>query len=108
MIHPILTKQYKTNNRQLWYHSLPVTMFTDTMYSTILSRLSRQKNKADQIFFTDLGYEAVSLLFHRDGVPIVMFMDGAKAQTKCELRRKLCDAGCHIKQTEPPIIFQHG
>jgi hypothetical protein len=28
-------------------------------------------------------------------------MDGAKAQVEGEFRRKLCDAGCHIKQTEP-------
>jgi hypothetical protein len=30
-----------------------------------------------------------------------MLMDGAKAQTEGEFRRKMCDAGCHIKQTEP-------
>jgi hypothetical protein len=30
-----------------------------------------------------------------------MVMDGAKAQVEGEFRRKLCDAGCHIKQTEP-------
>jgi hypothetical protein len=44
-------------------------------------------------------HEALTLLFHRDGVPNVMVMDGAKAQTDCEFRSKLCDAGCHIKQT---------
>jgi hypothetical protein len=111
MIHPCLTKWYKTNDRQLRYSRLPVTMFTDTMYSTILSR---QQNKAAQIFCTDFGFvrafpmkleseahEAFSLLFHRDGVPNVMVMDGAKAQTEGEFRRKLCDAGCRIKQTEP-------
>jgi hypothetical protein len=43
MIHPSLNKRYKTNHRQLRYRRLPVTMYTDTMYSTILSR---QKNKA--------------------------------------------------------------
>jgi hypothetical protein len=86
-------------------------MYTDTMYSTILSR---QGNKADQIFCTDFGFvreflmkreseahEALSLLFHRDGFRNVMVMDGAKAQVEGEFRRKLCDAGCHIKQTEP-------
>jgi hypothetical protein len=31
----------------------------------------------------------------------VMVMDGAKAQVEGEFRRKLRDAGCHIKQTEP-------
>jgi hypothetical protein len=108
MVHPSLTKRYKTNDRQLRY---PVTMYTDTMYSTILSR---QMNKAAQIFTTDFGFvrafplkkekeahEALSLLFYRDGVPNVMVMDGAKAQVEGGFRRKLRDAGCHIKQTEP-------
>jgi hypothetical protein len=38
MIHPILTKWYTTNDRQLQYRRLPVTMFTETIYSTIPSR----------------------------------------------------------------------
>jgi hypothetical protein len=52
MIHPILNKRYKTNYRQLRYRRLPVTLFTDTMYSTILSR---QGNKAAQIFCDGAG-----------------------------------------------------
>jgi hypothetical protein len=111
MIQPILTKWYKTNDSQLRYRSLPVTMFTDILYSTILSR---QQNKAAQILCTDFGFvrafpmkleseahEALSMLFHSDGVPNVMVMDGSKAQADGQFRRKLCDAGCHIKQTEP-------
>jgi hypothetical protein len=83
-------------------------MFTDTIYSTILSR---QQNKAAQIFCTDFGFvrafpmqkeseahEALSLLFHRDRVPNLMVMYGAKAQIEGQFRRKLRDAGCHIKQ----------
>jgi hypothetical protein len=31
MIHPSLTKQKKTNDRQIRYRRLSVTMFTDTM-----------------------------------------------------------------------------
>jgi hypothetical protein len=38
MIHPSLKKRYKNNDRQLRYRRLPVTMFTDTMYSTIPSK----------------------------------------------------------------------
>jgi hypothetical protein len=92
MIHPSLTKRYKTNDRQLRYRHFPITMYTDTMYSTILSR---QNNKAAQIFCTAFGFvreiplekekeahEALSLLFHRDGVSNVMVMDGAKAQVE--------------------------
>jgi hypothetical protein len=30
-----------------------------------------------------------------------MVIDGAKSQVEGEFRRKLRDAGCHIKQTEP-------
>jgi hypothetical protein len=90
MIHPSLTNRYRMNDRHFRYRRLPVTMYTDTMYSTILSR---QKNRAAQIFTTDSGFvrafpmkkesdahEALSLLFHRDGVPNVMVMDGARAQ----------------------------
>jgi hypothetical protein len=66
-------------------------MFTDTKYSTILSR---QQNKASQIVCTDFGFvrafpmklereahDAIYLIFSRDGVPNVMVMDGSKAQT---------------------------
>jgi hypothetical protein len=46
-------------------------------------------------------HEALLLLFHRDGVPNFMVMEGSKAQFEGGYRRKLRDAGCHIKQTEP-------
>jgi hypothetical protein len=113
IIHPSLTKRYKKNDRQLRYRRLPVTMYTATMFSTILSR---QNNKAAQIFCTDFGFvrafplkkekEAhadLSLIFHRDGVPNIIVIDGAKAQVEGGFRRKLRDADCHIKQTEPHI-----
>jgi hypothetical protein len=111
MINPSLTKRYKKNDRQLIYRRLPVTIYTDTMYSTILSR---QKNKAAQIFCTDFGFvrafplkkekeahEDLSLLFHKDRVPNVMVINGAKAQVEGDFRRKLFDAGCRMKQTGP-------
>jgi hypothetical protein len=47
------------------------------------------------------AHEALSLLFHRDGDPNMMVMDGANVQVEGESRSKLRDAGCHIKQTEP-------
>jgi hypothetical protein len=111
MIHPSLNKRYKTNDRQLRYRRFPVTLFTDTMYSTILSR---KGNNAAQVFCDGAGWgrafpmkkekeahESLSLLFDRDGVPNVMVMDGANAQVQGEFRIKLCDDGCHIMQTEP-------
>jgi hypothetical protein len=81
------------------------------MYSTILSR---QGNKATQVFFDGAGWgrafpmkkekeahEALSLLFHRDGVTNLIVVDGTNAQVQGEFRRKLRDAGCHIRKTEP-------
>jgi hypothetical protein len=53
MIHPSLNKRYKTNDRQLIYRRLPVTLFIDTMYSTILSR---QGNKAEKICCDGAGW----------------------------------------------------
>jgi hypothetical protein len=107
MLHTSLKKWYKTNDRQLRYRRLSFTMFTDTMYSIILSM---QDSKSAQIFCTDFGFvrafpmkkeseahEDLSSLFHRDGVPNVMVMDGSKAQTEAQCRRKVCDTGCHVK-----------
>jgi hypothetical protein len=111
MIHPSLSVRFRTNDRQLRYPRLPVTCFTDTIFS---NSNSRQGNKAAQLFCTANGWtrafpmakekdahEALSLMFHRDGVPNVMVIDWAKAQIQGGLRRKLCEAGCHIKQMEP-------
>jgi hypothetical protein len=47
------------------------------------------------------AHEALSLLYHQDGVPNVMVMDGVNAHIQGGFRRKLREAGCHIKQTEP-------
>jgi hypothetical protein len=47
------------------------------------------------------AHEALYLMFHRYGVPNAMVMDGAKEKVEGEFRRKLREAGCHIKQTEP-------
>jgi hypothetical protein len=108
---PKSVQEVKTNDRQLRYLRLPVTIFTDTMYSKILSW---QQNKAAQIFCTDFGFvrafpiklesvahEALSLLLHRYGVPNVMVIDGSKVQTEGQFICKLREADCHIKQTEP-------
>jgi hypothetical protein len=111
MLHPIISVRFRTNDRQLRYRRLPVTCFTDKMFS---NSKSRQGNKAAQVFCTaDLwtryfpmvkekdAHEALSLIFYRDGVPNVMVMDGANAQIQGGFRRKLREAGCHIKQKYP-------
>jgi hypothetical protein len=48
MIHPRISVRFRTNDRQLRYRRLPMTCFTDTMFS---KSKSRQGNKAAQVFF---------------------------------------------------------
>ncbi len=42
------------------------------------------------------AHETLSLLFHRDGVPLTMVLYGLKEQTKAkaDFMRKLCKADC--------------
>ena len=47
------------------------------------------------------AHETLSLLFHRDGVPPSMIVDNSKEQILGDFRRKLREADCHLKQTEP-------
>jgi hypothetical protein len=53
MILPSLTKRFKTNDRQMIYRNLPITLYTDAMYSTIVSRTGC---KVAQIFFIGDGW----------------------------------------------------
>ncbi len=47
------------------------------------------------------AHETLSLLFHCDGVPPTMVLDGSKEQTKGDFMRKLHEADCHARQIEP-------
>jgi hypothetical protein len=47
------------------------------------------------------AHESLSLLFHRDGVPPTMIFDGLKEHTLDNFKRKLREADCHGRQTEP-------
>jgi hypothetical protein len=53
MIHPSLSVRFRTNDRHLRYRQLPVTCFTDTMFS---NSKSRQGNKAAQVCCTAYGW----------------------------------------------------
>jgi hypothetical protein len=52
------------------------------------------------------AHETLSLLFHRDGVPPIMVLDGLKEQSKGGFKRKLREADCHTRQTEPHSPWQ--
>ena len=71
---------------------LPHTAFTDTMFA---GTPSGSGNKCAQVYATSFGWarahpmtrkgdahETLSLLFHRDGVPPTMVLDGSKEQNK--------------------------
>ena len=49
----------------------------------------------------------VNLLFHRNGVPTKMIMDGSKEQTKGRFCKKCLEASVHCKQTEPYSSWQN-
>ena len=46
------------------------------------------------------SHEALSLLFQWDGVPPKMIVDVLKEQTMVIFKRKIAEAGCHLRQTE--------
>jgi hypothetical protein len=90
--------------------------FTDTMFAGMPSCSG---NKCAQVYTTSFGwarahpmtrkgaaYETLSLLFHRDGVPSTMVLDGSKEQTKGDFMRKPREADCHARQTEPYSQWQ--
>jgi hypothetical protein len=52
------------------------------------------------------AHETLSLLFHRDGVPPTMVLDGSKEQCHGDFKRKLHKADCHLSQTKPYSPWQ--
>ncbi len=115
-LNPTLTRQFPTNDRMLCYTRLPHTTFTDTMFA---GTPSRSGNKCAQVYAMSFGWarahpmtrkgeahETLSLLFHRDNVPPTMVLDGSKEQTKGDFKRKLHEANCQARQTEPHSQWQ--
>ncbi len=46
------------------------------------------------------AHKALSLMFHREGIPPSMVMDGSKEQTLGKFCQKLVDSHFQLKQTE--------
>ena len=117
VLHPSLSRRFRTNDRGLRYNRLRHTMFTDTLKA---GTISRRGNQYAQIYTTGFhwnrahpmkkksdAHKTVSLLFQRDGVPPDMVMDGAKEQTLGTFRDKCQEADCRVKQTEPYSPWQN-
>ena len=118
ILHPTLSRRFRTNDRQLRYRRLSHYMFTDTLESRVTSWFCQ--NKYAQVFATRFGWvrvypmkkksdahEGLSAMAHGDGVPPLIVMDGAKEQTMGEFRRKARQMGIHVKQTEPYSPWQN-
>ena len=118
VLHPTLSRRFRTNDRQLRYRRLACDMFTDTLEARTKSWF--RQNRYAQVFATRFGWvrvfpmkaksdahEGLSLLAQRDGVPRVMVMDGSKEQTLGTFRKKAREMGMQIKQTEPYSPWQN-
>ena len=112
VLHPTLSRRFRTNDRQLRYRRLPIDVFTDTMFSTA-DKKSRRQNTCAQIFYARNGWcrafpmrlksqahEALSLLFARDGVPRTMIGDNAWEMMLGDFKRKCREADCNLRTTE--------
>ena len=88
MLHPLLWRQFKTNDQNLHYHRLVHPVFSNMMFA---STVSRRGNRCAQVYATDFGWarafsmalgseahEILSLVFVRDGVLPACTCDSAK------------------------------
>jgi hypothetical protein len=115
-LNPTLARRFPTNDRMLHYKRLPHPTFTDTMFA---GTTSKHGNKCAQVHATSFGWaraypmtrkgkahKTLSLMFHRDGVPPTMIFDSSKEQSMGDFKRKLQEADCHARQTEPYYPWQ--
>jgi hypothetical protein len=115
-LNTMLAQQFPTNDWMLCYKRLPHTTFTDMLF---VGTPSRSGNKCAQAYCTSFGWaqahpmtrkgeahETLSLLFHTNGVPPTMVFDGSKEKCQENFKRKLCEADCHTRQTEPYSPWQ--
>ena len=111
VLHPSISRRWRTNDRMLRYRRIPVDMFTDTLVTKVKSR---RGNMYAQIFGASNGWkrafpmkkkseahEGLSLMFQRDGVPPKLVLDGAKEQISGIFRQKCKDVHVHVRQIEP-------
>jgi hypothetical protein len=90
-LNPTLAQRFPTNDQMLCYKQLPHMTFTDTMFA---GTPSRSRNKCAQVYLTSFGWarahpmtrkgaahETLFLLFHQDGVPPTMVLDGGPKVT---------------------------
>ena len=114
-LYPTLSRRYSTNDRLCRYRRLQHMMFSDTGFSNVQSQ---RGNKCCQFYASggwarafpmrvkSEAHDSLSLVFQRDGVPPAMILDGSKEQVCGMFRRKLKEAACQLRQTEPYSPWQ--
>ena len=97
VLHPSLSRQFRTNDCQLQYKWFPPNVYSDTLFATTVSG---SDNICAQIFATNFGWsclfpmkmkEVLSLLFQWDVKEIVIG----------EFNRNVKERLCQLRQTEP-------
>ena len=117
MLHPLLSRWFRTNDWNLCSHHLVHPLFSDTMLALTVSR---RGNRYTQVFATDFGWakafpmasrskahETSSLLFLRDGVPPTCICYNARELVQGEFHQKLKETVCHLKQLEPYTLWSN-
>ena len=112
VLHPTLSRRFRTNDRMLRYRRMPCNLYSDTMFCPKVP--SARGYTMAQIFATDFGWsrsfpmssksqahDALSLLFAREGVPPKIIVDNAKEMKLGEFARKCKEARCYLRGTEP-------
>ena len=113
LLHPSSSRQFRTNDNQLWYRRLPHNVYSDMSFAT---KVPRRGNRCAQMFVINFdwscsflmklkseAHEALFLLFEWNGVLHAIICDNAKEMILGEFNRKLKEASCHLRQTEPFI-----
>ncbi len=115
-LNPTLSCRFPTNDRMLWYKRVLHIMFRDTLFA---GSVLQQGNKVAQTYAMSFdwaraqpmkhkgdAHETLSLVFQRDGVPPTMVTNDSKDTTKGKFQRKLKEADCHPRVTEPYSPWQ--
>jgi hypothetical protein len=109
-INPTLSRWFLTNDQLI-----RLTRFAHHIHGhSGCETRSNRGNKYSKVFAVPFGWtraflmrrkgeahEALSFLFHLDGVLPAMVMGSLKEQMLGDFRRKLKEADCHLRQTEP-------
>ena len=101
VLHPLFSRQFKMNDRNLCYHCLAHPVFSDMMY------------RCAQVYATDFGWvrafpmafrseahETLLLLFAQDGVLSAYICVNAQELIQGKLHHNLKHAACHLRQLE--------